>query len=347
MEKENVNNEQMTNNVQQSEKNENYNSINNWEDIKSTTEGILKNKNLDYLAKEKGDYTVTNKNEHELNSIDEKNEEKIKRMEEELIVAGYSKRTREAYVTYVKAFLGYTKKLAEDVERTDIIKFLAELKENKKASNNTMSLALSSLRFFFNKIVKKEIFGDIKNPKKAKKIPSVLSIDEVKKLIKAAKVGRDRLIIEFLYSSGVRVSEAVSMKLVDLNLDERIGKVCGGKGNKDRTIILSEKWVSELKKYLKKRKTNSEYVFSKKNGKPLSVDTVQRIVREAAKKANIPKKITPHTLRHSFATHLLDSGENIRKIQELLGHSNLNTTQIYTKVSIEGLKKVKSPLDQL
>ena len=192
-----------------------------------------------------------------------------------------------------------------------------------------------------------DVVDDIKNPKKGKKLPTVLTKEEVRALIKAGKVGRDRLIIEFLYSSGCRVSEAVSMKITDLNLKERLAKVRGGKGNKDRIIVLSQKWISSLKRYLKRRKIPSEYIFSKKNGKPISVDTIQRIIRDSTEKAGIPKKVTPHALRHSFATHLLDNGENIRKIQELLGHSNLNTTQIYTKVSVEGLKKVKSPLDNL
>lgn len=274
-------------------------------------------------------------------------EETLKKLNQELIVAGYSPKTREAYNIYVKDFLNVAKKKPEDVERADIITYLAELKEKRNAANNTMSLALAALRYLFNHIVHKKVFEDIKNPKKGKKLPTVLSIEEVKALIKATPPGRDRLIVEFLYSSGVRVSEAVSMKTSNLNLKERIASVRGGKGNKDRIIILSHNWITDLKRYLKKKKVPTDFVFSKKNGKPLSSDTIQRIIREASHKAGIPKNITPHSLRHSFATHLLDAGENIRKIQELLGHSNLNTTQIYTKVSVEGLKKVESPLDRL
>jgi len=143
------------------------------------------------------------------------------------------------------------------------------------------------------------------------------------------------------------VSECVNLKVNDINLKEKIGRIVAGKGNKDRVIILSREWAKYLKKYLDKKKVKSEFVFSKKNGKSLSTDTVQRIIRIAAEKAGIQKHVTPHTLRHSYATHLLEAGENIRKIQELLGHSNLNTTQIYTHVSVEDLKKVESPLDKL
>ena len=112
-------------------------------------------------------------------------------------------------------------------------------------------------------------------------------------------------------------------------------------------IILSKDWIIGLKKYLKKKKVNSEYVFSKKNGKKISTDTIQRIVRESASKAGIHKHVTPHCLRHSYATHLLESGTNIRYIQALLGHNSLNTTQIYTNVANEQLKKVVSPLDKM
>ena len=271
----------------------------------------------------------------------------LKRVNRELIVAGYSKRTRESYTQHIRDFLKFVKMRPEDVEREDIITYIVELKEERNAANNTIALVLASLRFLFRNILKRSVVDDIKSPKKGKKLPTVLTKEEVKSLIKAGKIGRDKLIIGFLYSSGCRVSELVSMKLIDLNLKERIAKVRGGKGDKDRIIVLSQKWISDLKRDLKRKKIASEYIFSKKNGKPLSVDTIQRTIRICAKKAEIPKKVTPHSLRHSFATHLLDNGENIRKIQELLGHSNLNTTQIYTRVSVEGLKKVKSPLDNL
>ena len=130
-------------------------------------------------------------------------------------------------------------------------------------------------------------------------------------------------------------------------LSNTLALIRSGKGNKDRLIILSKNWIIDLKKYLKKKKIKSEYVFSKKNGTPISSDTIQRIIKESAKKAGITKTVTPHCLRHSYATHLLEAGTNIRYIQTLLGHSNLNTTQIYTNVANEQLKKVKSPLDNL
>tara|TARA_Y100000310_G_scaffold334097_1_gene413034 strand:+ start:10222 stop:11076 length:855 start_codon:yes stop_codon:yes gene_type:complete len=271
----------------------------------------------------------------------------ISRIRSELIVGGYSPRTIKMYIFYMRDFLKNINKPLAEIEREDIILFLAKKKEEGKVSNSTLSLIHSAIRFYFHNIIGNKLLDDIKTPRKAKKLPVILTRKEVKELIIAAKPKRNRLIVQFLYSSGARVSECVKLKVVDLNLKERVASIRGGKGNKDRTIIISRRWVKYLKKYLERKKIKSEFVFSKKNGNNLSSDTVQRIIREAAKKAGIQKKVTPHTLRHSYATHLLEGGENIRKIQELLGHSNLNTTQIYTHVSLQELKKVESPLDNL
>lgn len=271
----------------------------------------------------------------------------LERVRQELIISGYSKRTRIMYLCYLNDFFNHLKKPVKEVTRDDLVGYLADKKEKSGLSNASLSLIHSALKFLFHNILKNKIIDDVRAPKKAKKLPTVLTIKEVKELIKATKAGRNRLIVEFLYSSGVRVSEAVKIKLADLDLDEKIARVKGGKGNKDRVIILSTNWIKELKKHLRKRKIPSEFVFSKKNGKPISSNTIQRIVKNAAMKAGIEKKVSPHSLRHSFATHLLEGGENIRKIQELLGHTNLSTTQIYTSVSTDELKKVKSPFDKL
>jgi len=271
----------------------------------------------------------------------------LKKFKQELLVAGYSAQTIKMYETYARLFFEFAKKPAEQVERGDIISFIAEMKEKHNASNATMALALSALKFFFHTFLHRKIIEDIKVPKKAKKLPVVLTKEELKALFKATKHGRNRLILEFLYSTGCRVSEASKLKVDDLELEEGIARVKGGKGNKDRIIVLSKQWISDIKRYLKKKKKKSEFVFSKKNAKPISSDSIQRIVKEAAEKAGITKDVTPHKLRHSFATHLLENGENIRKIQELLGHSNLSTTQIYTQVTTAELKKVTSPLDAM
>ena len=149
--------------------------------------------------------------------------------------------------------------------------------------------------------------------------------------------------ISLLYSSGLRVSELVNMKVQDIDFKECMGWVRRGKGSKDRMIVLSEGLVKDIEAYLKDR--NYTYLFSKE--KPLTTRNIQKIMVGLRKRTGIQKKITPHTLMHSFATHLLEQGNDIRIIQAMLGHSSLNTTQIYTHISGEQLKKVKNPLDLL
>lgn len=228
----------------------------------------------------------------------------------------------------------------------DVKKYIAHLMDQGKKPT-TVSLHISALKFFYETVLKKK-FSEIRPPKAERKIPTVLTKQEVRDLISAAKKDRHKLLIEFLYSSGLRVSEAVNLKVDNLNFDEKIGKVIAGKGKKDRLIIISQNLVEHLKQHLKNRKKDSEYVFPGQFEKePLSVRMAQRIVSDSAKRAGIRKRVFCHALRSSFATHLLEAGTDIRVIQELLGHVNLSTTQRYTKVSTEMLKKVKSPLDVL
>ncbi len=199
--------------------------------------------------------------------------------------------------------------------------------------------------------MEKDIFQKVKSPKPEKKLPTVLTKDEIKALINATKNTKHKLLIEFLYSSGLRVSEAVSIKVNDMDLNERIGRVIAGKGKKDRLIILSNNMVDHVEKYLKRREKKgykSEFLFHVKNPeKHLSIRQAQKIIQKTAQKAGIKKRVFCHALRSSFATHLLESGVDIRVIQELLGHSSISTTQRYTKVSAEQIKKIKNPLDNL
>lgn len=277
------------------------------------------------------------------------NEEKrslLLHFRDELLITGYSEQTLKTYLCYVEAFLEQLQTPISALSRNDVVSFLA-FKKSKNVDNATLALIYSALKYFLHVFLQEKIMDEIKRPKKGKKLPTVLTHEEIHNLLNTVSNKKDLLIIEFLYSSGCRVSECVKLNIKDLDLNDCTARVRGGKGGKDRLIILSKKWVEEIKPYLEHKKTASEFVFSKKNGSPYSVDTIQRIVKRYAIKAGIQKNVTPHILRHSYATHLLEGGENIRKIQELLGHSDLSTTQIYTHVSTEELKKVKSPLDTL
>ena len=270
----------------------------------------------------------------------------LENLETELKIRGYSPATLKKYLEYNKKFLAFTGKSARSITGQDVKKYMAHLMTEKGHKPATINLTVSAIKFYYAIMLKKPIFSDIKLPKIEKKIPTVLTKKEVKDLLASTKNPKHRLLIEFLYSSGLRVSEAVKLKVNDLDLNEKMGYVRSGKGKKDRNIILSTNLIKSLNSYLSNRKTPSEYIFQSK-GHHISVRMAQKVVQDSAKQAKIKKRVFCHALRSSFATHLLEAGTDIRIIQELLGHSDISTTQRYTKVSTEQLKKVKSPLDNL
>ena len=269
----------------------------------------------------------------------------LEKLQTELKIRGFSSKTIKAYVKKNEAFLEFIGKDENSITVDDVKSYMAHLMDRgqKPAS---VSLAMSSLRFLYDEMLGKGLFTKIKLPKLEQKLPTVLSKGEIRKMLDSTTNAKHKLLISFLYSSGLRVSEAVSMKIDDLDLNERMGIVRAGKGKKDRNIILSESLVTDLRKYLGTRKDENPYVFDIKD-RHIVVRQAQRVVSEAAKKADIKKRVFCHALRSSFATHLLEAGTDIRVIQELLGHANLATTQLYTKVSKEQLKRVKSPMDDL
>jgi len=264
-------------------------------------------------------------------------------LESELKLRGYSKETIKAYLKYNRRFLDYIRKNSSSVVIGDIKAYLGYLISDRQMSARTVNLVRAALLFYYNEVLGKG-FINIKTPKISKRLPVVLSKDEVGRLIKEARSKKSRLMIEMLYASGIRVSELVNMKVNQLELDNNTAWVRGGKGSKDRLVILSEKLVKKLRKYLNNHA--SEYLFPGRRG-ALGTRNVQQIISGAARSAGIVKHVTPHTLRHSFATHLLENGTDIRLIQELLGHADLSTTQIYTHVSDAAKRKVKSPLDMI
>lgn len=266
--------------------------------------------------------------------------QELEKLKTELKLRGFSHLTVRNYAFFVEKFLKQSNKSIDIVTEDDVKAYLGDLISNK--SKSTTMLAAAALKFFFTEILKKPVSG-IKIPKKDRKLPEVLTKDEVKALIASAETKKSKLMISLLYSSGLRVSELVKLKSQDVRFEENIGWARGGKGGKDRMFILSNQLVHELQDYLSKKEYN--YIFSKE--KPLTTRNVQKIIKRLRDKASINKKVTPHTLRHSFATHLLESGTDIRLIQTLLGHASLSTTQLYTHVSSEQLKKIQNPLDRL
>ena len=272
-------------------------------------------------------------------------DEFLKKLEVELKISKNSDYTLRNYTDCNKKFLEYIKKNPEDVNEDDVKYYLAE--NLSKSSSSTLIIFLSALRYAYSNVLHKDITIGIKRPKKEKRIPTVLTKDEVKTLINSIASKKSRLMVSFMYACGFRVSELVNMKVKDLNFEEKIGNVRQGKGKKDRVFNIPEFLLEDLKIQAEKQKEEKkEYLFTGPKEK-LSERNLQKIISLAAKHAEIKKDVHCHTLRHSFATHLLENGTDIRKIQELLGHSDLSTTQIYTHISREELKKIKSPIDEV
>jgi len=277
--------------------------------------------------------------------VQQKINDSIDSLHTEIILRGLSRNTLSIYIYHNKRFFKWIKKPPRSVEEQDIKNYLSELL-NQGKEHSTVALTRSAILFYYNEVLDKR-FTKIKTPKIKKKLPIVLTKQEVQRLITATTHTKSRLITKLLYASGMRISEALNLCIGDLELGEHIAWVRSGKGGKDRMIILSHTVSKELKKYLKRKNIRTGHIFLGRTGERLSPRNVQSIIKRNAKKAKITKQVTPHKLRHSFATHLLDAGNDLRVIQELLGHSSLASTAIYTYVSTARKKSIKSPIDLL
>jgi integrase/recombinase XerD len=270
----------------------------------------------------------------------------LKKLETELKLRGFSKQTSKMYLFYNRKFLEFIKKNPVEITDDDFKEFLASKMSEDSLSNSSIALIKAALKFFYTEMLGKNM-SLIMTPKASKELPVVLSREEIKKLIDKTENIKHKLLIELLYSSGLRLSECTNLQYSNLDLNDGIGWVRRGKGAKDRIFIISELFRKDLLAYMEKTGVNGKgYIFSV-NGRKMSPRGLQHAIKVSAQRAGIDKKVHVHTLRHSFATHLLENGVDIRKIQKLLGHSNLQTTEIYTQVSSNEIKKIKSPLDML
>ncbi|MCM8819855.1 MAG: site-specific tyrosine recombinase XerD [Candidatus Omnitrophica bacterium] len=270
---------------------------------------------------------------------------------------GLSPNTVLSYGQDIKKYIEYLNQKnithPEKITRNDITDFLFFLRN--KISIASICRILSSIKCFHRFLLREKIvISDptdlIEAPKLERKIPSFLELDEVIKILNASNLHnifgiRNKAILELMYASGLRVSEVATLKLSDINLQIGFLK-CKGKGFKERIVPLGKTALKFLQKYLVESrpkllcKRNSIYLFIGQGAKPLSRQSIWKIIKEVVKKAGIKKHVTPHTLRHSFATHLLERGADLRSVQEMLGHANITTTQIYTHVNKTRLKEI-------
>jgi integrase/recombinase XerD len=269
----------------------------------------------------------------------------IYNFEREMKIRGFSGRTIDSYLYYIKDLFNFARKSPIEINSDDIKEYLLGMKK-RNLSSSTMNAAISSIKFYYTKIVKRNFFisKEIARTKKPKKIPQVFTKEEIRQILGSISNVKHKLILGLMYSSGLRVSEVVNVKVQDFEFKDKMLRVREAKGKKDRMTILSEKVAGVMEKYLKNKKLE-QYAFESERGGKLTERTVQKVFTEALEKSGIKKSASCHCLRHSFATHLLEAGYDIRYIQVLLGHKRLETTQVYTKVAKNMLEQIKSPLD--
>jgi site-specific recombinase XerD len=257
----------------------------------------------------------------------------------------YSPRTIRSYIQYNKSFCRFTQRNPEHIESTDVKLYAAYLDRSLSLSSSTMNLAISALKFFYHNILQRNIMEDQHRPKLDQRLPAILSKSEINVILDSEKNSKHRLLIMLVYSSGLRVSEVVSLKKSHIDLTRKVIYIRSGKGRKDRNSILSDRAASLINEYVSVYKIEYWLFPGMKSGSHLSIRSAQSIFNKAVAKAGIQKDVSIHSLRHAFATHLLENGVDIKYIQELLGHAFLKTTERYTHVARRNVLKIKSPLD--
>jgi integrase/recombinase XerD len=272
----------------------------------------------------------------------------IKRFEDYLNYRRYSKRTTAMYCSAIKMYFElYTDKHPASIKHDDIVQFNREYILPNGFSQSYQNQIISAIKLFlkFNGTPLQEL-EKIERPKRPKYIPVVLSVNEVERLLNSVRNIKHKAVLSTIYSAGLRVGELIQIKINDIDTDRGIIHIRGAKGNKDRVVNLSANLLNLLKDYARQYKPG-KYLFYGSGNERYSVSSIRRILKIAGERAGIKKQIRVHTLRHSFATHMLEKGVDLRFIQEILGHSDIKTTMIYTRVARRRLRYIASPLDDM
>ncbi len=283
-----------------------------------------------------------------LNNINSVNQRELQKYIARLQVMGYSKNT---IGTYSREFLQLLRMLknypVNNLDTNRLNSYFLYCAKVLKLSENTIHSRINAVKFYFEKVLNKpKIFIDVPRPKKKSILPKALSTSEVKKLFKVTNNIKHRLLLKLCYGMGLRVSELVQLKISDIDSQRLQVLVEQGKGKRDRYVVLPQSVLTELREYYLQYKPKY-YLFEGRNGNKYSVRSAQQVFKNAMKKAGINKRIGIHCLRHSYATHLIELGTDIRFVQDLLGHKDIKTTMIYTSLTDAAKRKIKSPLDSL
>src|SRR5437870_10856294 len=274
-------------------------------------------------------------------------------MLEELQRRNYSQHTTRYYIRTVEDFARHFNRPPDRLGLRHIREYQAELFQKRKLSPGTVTNRLAALRFFYIQTLRKAwSIAETPYPKKNHRLPAILSQEEVARLIDAARTPFHRTLLMTLYATGVRRAELTHLKITDIDSQRMVVHIQGGKGRKDRDVMLSPKLLKELREHwCRLKRKPSVWLFPGNrhhtSDEPISTKVVWHACRNAAKRAGIQKQVHPHTLRHCFATHLLEQGADLRNIQMLLGHNDLEQTTIYLHISERRLNATASPLDSL
>ncbi|HYO13083.1 MAG TPA: site-specific tyrosine recombinase/integron integrase [Thermoanaerobaculia bacterium] len=271
-----------------------------------------------------------------------------RRMEVELKLQGCSPRTQGTYIAWVRRFAEHYHRPPERMGKKEVRGFLVYLLEERKLSRSSVVQAFCAIKFFYVHVLHRPFeLEDVSFPKRKRALPLVLSEPEVKRLLAAAETLRDQAMVMTLYSAGLRLNELLNLHVKDIDSSKMQIRVRQGKGVKDRNVILSQTLLETLRRYFRQYRPEKWLFYGKTPQQRLDQRVVQKMVRRISQKAGLRPGVTCHTLRHSFATHLLEHGTELPYIQELLGHRSIRTTLLYTRVTPRALKQVTSPLDRL
>lgn len=276
--------------------------------------------------------------------------EELKSMRRAMVIRGYSDRTVATYLARLKGYLSFEVKPVSSVTPADVQAWQYYLVNEKHVSWTVLNQSVCALKFFFHDVINCDWPVDfIPYMKSQKRLPTVLSPLEIRKMIAVCTYPKHHAIITTLYSTGMRLSELLALKVQDIDSRRMVIWVRGGKGAKDRQVQLSKDLLEILRSYWKScvQKPHDLLFPGSKEGLSMDPSGIQRMINYAKIKAGITKKVSPHTFRHCFATHLLEAGTDIRTIQMLLGHSSLKTTEVYLHIADNNLRKIRNPLDAL
>jgi site-specific recombinase XerD len=265
-----------------------------------------------------------------------------RRMIEDLRIRNYSHRTVHLYVSHLDRFARHLGKPPADATGEEIRAYQVHLVMVKQASPTLTKQAVCALRFFYRTVLERQVdLPPLPYPKQKKILPTVLSHAEVARLLQATTCRKHRAILMTVYAAGLRVSELAALRPGDIDSERMVINIRQGKGRKDRTVMLAHALLHTLREYWREYRPRGDWLFpGRRPEDPVSTTSVQRICRTAAARARLRKRVTTHTLRHTFATHLLSGGCDLRSVQEMLGHADVATTQLYTHLSREKIKEV-------